>query len=553
MKNLTVYAVSFLAISLIGACKKDTTTPQGKYNTGYNIGTENQSKIPKALNTRILAGTAAAALPSSYFLYKYLPPVGDQGQYGTCVGWATAYYMKTALEAVNKNYSTADLGMPSNQLSPKDLFTAVPDASKGQNCQGTNFEAALTVMQTRGVATQATVPYTGLSSCSQSTLDPSWATDAANHKIATFRAISHTSLNDYLTDIKENLVSNNPVVVGVGIGAGFQNWTGSGVMSAGFDPCGGGNACGGHAQCIVGYDDAKGAGGAFRIVNSWNGTWGDNGFFWVDYNFFFNTLLSKDNDGKLCVFVANNGTSNVTPPGPNPSPSSGVDLAAWVQSDVNSATVSSPTARTATFNIYNIGTATATAAADWGLYYVYYNAYDANDYGVIFYDAFNTSIPANTLGCNPSGNQCVVNYDIPSGNDLSSSVFSTSMVTQTYAMPKITGNYYLILVADAGQKLKDVNYGNNLFYTSNYATPFINGVFKRQVEGIAADFGNTTKPSRETLVKSRYNTAVDAEHLNAYTPSEILAFIKHKKATGELDAKVNAYLNNTSKNAGLTK
>jgi len=39
---------------------------------------------------------------------------------------------------------------------------------------------------------------------------------------------------------------------------------------------------GGHAQCVVGYDDKK-YGGAFLIMNSWGSSWGNNGFAWVRY------------------------------------------------------------------------------------------------------------------------------------------------------------------------------------------------------------------------------------------------------------------------------
>ena len=42
---------------------------------------------------------------------------------------------------------------------------------------------------------------------------------------------------------------------------------------------------GGHAQCVVGYDDAK-YGGAFLIMNSWGPQWGNNGFAWVRYKHF---------------------------------------------------------------------------------------------------------------------------------------------------------------------------------------------------------------------------------------------------------------------------
>jgi Papain family cysteine protease len=39
---------------------------------------------------------------------------------------------------------------------------------------------------------------------------------------------------------------------------------------------------GGHAMCVVGYDEKK-YGGAFLIMNSWGPEWGNNGFAWVRY------------------------------------------------------------------------------------------------------------------------------------------------------------------------------------------------------------------------------------------------------------------------------
>lgn len=42
---------------------------------------------------------------------------------------------------------------------------------------------------------------------------------------------------------------------------------------------------GGHAMCVIGYDDNK-SGGAFQIMNSWGEQWGDRGYCWVRYTDF---------------------------------------------------------------------------------------------------------------------------------------------------------------------------------------------------------------------------------------------------------------------------
>ena len=44
---------------------------------------------------------------------------------------------------------------------------------------------------------------------------------------------------------------------------------------------------GGHAMCVIGYDDRK-FGGAFQIMNSWGPEWGKNGVAWVKYGDFKN-------------------------------------------------------------------------------------------------------------------------------------------------------------------------------------------------------------------------------------------------------------------------
>jgi hypothetical protein len=47
---------------------------------------------------------------------------------------------------------------------------------------------------------------------------------------------------------------------------------------------------GGHAMCVVGYDDERN-GGAFEVINSWGGEWGNNGFMWIPYAAFVDFVL----------------------------------------------------------------------------------------------------------------------------------------------------------------------------------------------------------------------------------------------------------------------
>ena len=59
-------------------------------------------------------------LPSSVDLKPYFPPIGDQGQYGTCVAWAVGYNHKSFLEA--KENGDTYYSDQNKIFSPKDLF-----------------------------------------------------------------------------------------------------------------------------------------------------------------------------------------------------------------------------------------------------------------------------------------------------------------------------------------------------------------------------------------------------------------------------------------------
>jgi hypothetical protein len=65
---------------------------------------------------------------------------------------------------------------------------------------------------------------------------------------------------------------------------------------------------GGHAMCVIGYDDRK-EGGAFEIMNSWGPEWGKNGIGWVlykDFKHFVREAYGLDPMPKMGSAVAQN-------------------------------------------------------------------------------------------------------------------------------------------------------------------------------------------------------------------------------------------------------
>lgn len=546
-KSISFFGSIFLLIGVIfiSSCEKDDPIEPDpnpndndtEYSLGWN-GEDDLSNIPTSTNF----GFGNGNLPSSVNLVPKFPPIGDQGQYGTCVSWAVAYNIKTAINGMNKGLSTSQLSSTSNQFSPKDLFIAIPDNQKGQNCGGTNFSDALEVLQDRGVATMQTVPYNSLGDCSRSNLQSSWTNEANQHRIKYWRKIDPS-----IQSIKQNLANNIPIILGAKLADNFMSWNSDNVISSSTSYNNVGQHAY-HAMVIAGYDDSKGPNGAFKVINSWGEFWGDNGYVWVDYNYMINEFCTSYNGDKP-LFMAADEEGNVNPPD-DPDPTvSGVDLAPWIFSDYSTYQNSGiPTERLIDFNIYNIGNQTASPSSDWSFYYIYFNAYNANDYGVLFYDNFNTSVSPNSFNC-PTNYNCIFNYSIPSGGSFTQTVWGLQSQVRTYYMPQITGYYYLVLIADADDTFSEQDELNNLFYTTTQPKYFDNGYGLRPSGDIGEvksqddfEFVNQESFTPQLLEGNQYNSVVSEEFKNAYTQEEILEFIKKEHINGNLAERVDEFI-----------
>ena len=79
--------------------------------------------------------------------------------------------------------------------------------------------------------------------------------------------------------IKQALVDHGPLVANVFYTPAFRAYK-SGVFSEDGKP---GDGSTNHILLIVGWDDAKGKSGSWKIQNSWGDQWGERGFMWIEY------------------------------------------------------------------------------------------------------------------------------------------------------------------------------------------------------------------------------------------------------------------------------
>ncbi|MDR2593720.1 MAG: C1 family peptidase [Fibromonadaceae bacterium] len=405
--------------------------------TGWLAENENLDSIPVVVDDGDTTN-----LPPHKDLESIFPPIGDQGQYGTCVAWATGYNLKTSLNAIDKNWSAADLRKSENQTSPKDLWFTIPNSDKGSNCGGTNFEPALDALISKGAASMSSVPYTSMGNCSGT------SSGNSSNKLGNYRKIAaNTTLaggNDKAGmtqgNFKSHLAQGRPVLFGAKLGDRFMRWSSASPISSDtYNNPGMQHAY--HAMIVVGYDDSK---RAFRVRNSWADDWGDKGSIWVDYDFFLS---------KFCftAFVAENSNSSARA---KQLSSNELQITSVKDSvpDKNS-----PRERVFSYNMQNSGNVT----------YMYYNAFNANENGIIY-----------------------------EGTAKQQSV--------RYTMPKITGQYYLVVYAEP-----------NSFYF--LATD--NGRPLRFVDGVM----------QNDIVSTPNSKAISVQELggkpNAYNPEEIKSLI----------------------------
>jgi C1A family cysteine protease len=223
-----------------------------------------------------LASNYKNVMPSKVSLRKYCPPIQNQGSQGSCVGWASSYAARTIL------HSRAT-GLPPTRaaFSPASLYNQI----KLPNCQGAYIHNAMDVMQTKGVLPWNEFGYNE-NDCNRQLSRDQYAMASKFTTRGFQRLWDKPARSDVDVEaIKQNLAQGAPVVIGMMVGNTFMQ----GMQGrADYRPSRGDynmRGFGGHAMCVVGYDDTRN-GGSFEIMNSWGKQWGENGYGWVRYDDF---------------------------------------------------------------------------------------------------------------------------------------------------------------------------------------------------------------------------------------------------------------------------
>lgn len=222
-----------------------------------------------------------AVVPPAAML-KSVPTARDQGDTGTCVGWALAY-TKTMLDHRSDG---ANLDALSVLLSPIFIYM---NATEDNQCKrGVFVDAAEAQLQTKGAATMSEMPFADEHGVICRPIPASALAPASKRPTKALGTISHTqggiTLSE-LEDMKWVLSQGYPVLIIIRVTSTlYRNWwdKGSGdvLTDVGNDELDSQGKTQFHALTVVGYDNGK---SALRVINSWGPRFGDGGLFWLGY------------------------------------------------------------------------------------------------------------------------------------------------------------------------------------------------------------------------------------------------------------------------------
>lgn len=214
-------------------------------------------------------------LPARVDLTDLMPPVGFQGEQGSCLGWALAYSIRSYQERRANNWqydSPLAGGRGEKVFSPAFVYNQI----NGGRDQGSDPLTALRLIVQRGVASWKTMPYNLNDYRTQPGADA--IAEALRYRSRGFRRVSTQDLQA----IKTELAAGHPVMLGILLHENFYQIDRNNPV---YDQLRG-RFLGGHAVVIIGYDDQRqtsAGAGALKIQNSYGRNWGENGYGYISY------------------------------------------------------------------------------------------------------------------------------------------------------------------------------------------------------------------------------------------------------------------------------
>ncbi|MEZ5004232.1 MAG: C1 family peptidase [Chitinophagales bacterium] len=253
---------------------------------GLVFSKESYENVPKADDQTL--GYTDESLPSAVSHKKYAPYPGNQGDYGTCVGWSSSYGA-LSIEYAKQMNITDRQQITFTAFCPYYIYNQFKSEFDFFCQSGGLFEDALEILYTKGAKRYYLPEYSCYSDYEDFSLE-----NAGTFKIKNYYRLFDWDQSEFskalglestrIENIKKAVAQGHPVLWGAYVPPSFDYLTsGKELWTPTQEEKDSYNKQPGHAMVIVGYDDNK-YGGAFEVMNSWGTDWGNKGFFWVKYD-----------------------------------------------------------------------------------------------------------------------------------------------------------------------------------------------------------------------------------------------------------------------------
>jgi len=247
-----------------------------QFFTGATLDPQVYESIAKAAP---LSRGSYASLPPRASLKEFAPTPGDQGNQGSCVGWAVGYAARTLAEARRLSVD-ARPEVDRTRFSPSFIYNQI---RLGNCADGSYPSDALDLMTRVGVPLMRDFPYDARECARLPSSED--LNRAGEFRIKGYKRLFSSGSSAKHVAVRRSLANGHPVVIGMMVSDAFMQ-SGERYIPAVDDLAALRlDQLGGHAMTVIGYDDTK-FGGAFEVINSWGTGWGNGGFVWVTYTDF---------------------------------------------------------------------------------------------------------------------------------------------------------------------------------------------------------------------------------------------------------------------------
>jgi C1A family cysteine protease len=224
----------------------------------------------------IVSGTAA--VPASVDLREHWWEIGDQGETGSCVGWAVGdSLIRWYLVKLNKINTNEHLSVRYLWMSAKETDEWTDRPTTFIELAGTSIKAALDIARKYGVVRDSELPFDYAKVYKKGQVDEFYG-EASKLRIASYYSLIRKG--EYEIDssrICRWLAQKGPIAIRLGVD---QEFRGANIAHPNLDHHRPEEVADGgyHAAALVGYfrDSKKKL--RFIIRNSWGKNWGKDGF-----------------------------------------------------------------------------------------------------------------------------------------------------------------------------------------------------------------------------------------------------------------------------------